>query len=155
MRFLVILVAAGLLTSARGAEVEFVRVWPGWRDAASFKRVSEYFTNRENTGGQVIRRSHADLRAGYYYLTRVKHPGVSLIGARFLLHIITPASPDARMYSFPAEVGPGEDVFELGLTGPDWPGKGTHPVAWKLELLSADGRPLASTQSFLWDKPEK
>jgi hypothetical protein len=156
MRFLVLVAAAvGLLVPARAADVEFVRVWPGWRDAASFKRISEFFTDRENTGGQLIRRSHADLRAGYYFLTRVKHPGVSLVGARFLLRIITPGGPDPRMFTFPAESGPGEDVFELGLTGPDWPGQRTHPVAWKLELLGADGHPLASTQSFLWEKPEK
>jgi hypothetical protein len=46
-------------------------------------------------------------------------------------------------------------VFQLGLTGPDWPDSEINPVAWKLELRSADGQVLASAQSFLWEKPAK
>ena len=44
-------------------------------------------------------------------------------------------------------------MFEIGLTGTDWPEKKTKPVAWMLELLDAGGRPLAEKQSFLWSKP--
>ena len=38
-------------------EVELVRVWPQWRDEGSFKRISEYFTHRENPGKILLRRS--------------------------------------------------------------------------------------------------
>jgi hypothetical protein len=132
-----------------------VRVWPRWRSADSFKRISEYFDGVENTSGQIIRRTHPEIRAGYYFLARVKHPAKSLAGAKFLLQIITPFAPEPKAYTFPVDAEPGEHVFELGLTGGDWTGgNGVHPVAWKLELRAADGRTLASAQSFLWAKPE-
>jgi hypothetical protein len=43
--------------------------------------------------------------------------------------------------------------MNLGLTGDDWPGAKTNPVAWKLEIVAADGRVLASDESYLWEKP--
>jgi len=153
-RLAAVLVLFGLIASSRGAEVEFVRVWPQWRDADSFKRISEYFDGQENPSGQIIRRTHPDSRAGYYFLARVKHHAVDLAGAKFILRVISQFSPDAREYVFPVDAGPGEHVFELGVTGTDWPGgRGSHPVAWSLELQAADGRSLVAAQSFLWSKP--
>jgi hypothetical protein len=153
-RLLLLFALCGLLSEAR-ADVTFVRVWPQWQDSNVFKRISEYFTGRENTSGLVIRRTHPGTRAGYYYLVRVRHPRVALPSARFVLHIIMPRSPDPEEYDFPVNSGPGEQVFELGLTGTDWPGKKTHPVAWRLELQSASGETLASAESFLWSKPDQ
>ena len=155
MRTLLLLALLALVPAARASEVEFVRVWPGWRDASLFKRISEYFTNRENTSGIVISRSRADSRSGFYFLIRIKHPGVALPGAKFILHVITARSPETSTYTFPINVGPGTEVFELGLTGPDWPFKKEHPVAWDLEVRAADGRLLAATQSFLWSQPPR
>jgi hypothetical protein len=134
-------------------EVEFVRVWPQWHQAYEFKRISEYFTGRENTGTWRVRRSQPINRTGYYFLARVRHPRTSLEGARFVLHIITPDSPDPRTFTYPAGVGPGEHVFELGITGSDWAGERVHPVAWRLDLLAPDGHELAWYQSFMWEMP--
>ena len=142
-----------MLPPARAADVEFVRVWPGWKDDGSFRRISEYFTGRENTAGILVRRSQPGSRSGYYFLVRVRHPGVPLDGARFVVHYITPLSPEPREKAFPADAGPGEQVFDLGLTGADWAGATTHPLAWRLDLVAADGRMLASSESFLWSKP--
>lgn len=134
--------------------VEFVRVWPQWRDAKGFKRISEYFTGRENPSGLEIRRSRPADRAGYYFLARVRHKTVTLVGAKFQLHIITPDAPEPKpVLEFAADTGPGEDVFEIGLTGKDWPNSKQHPVAWRLDLVAQDGHLLAWSQSFLWDKP--
>jgi hypothetical protein len=145
--------AISLCLSARAADVEFVRVWPGWQDADSFRRISEYFTGVENTGGIIIRRSQPDIRSGFYFLVRVKHPRVALTGARFVLHFIAPYAPEPQEKAFTVDAPPGEHVFDLGLTGGDWTGRHAHLVAWKLELLSADGLSLASAESFLWSKP--
>ena len=155
MRLTVLLALCGLLApAARAADVEFVRVWPRWRDTDSFKRISEYFGHGENTSGQVVRRTHPESRDGYYFLVRAKHPSASLDGARFVLRVITPYSPEPQTFTFPVGGPPGETVFELGLTGPDWRGgEGEHPVAWKLELVGGDGRSIVSAQSFLWAKP--
>lgn len=147
--------AALAFTGVRAAEVEFVRVWPGWRDAESFDSISEYFSGREQTGHRVVLRTHPDARAGYYYLVRVANHSSAQPGAKFSLHIIGPDSPDTKNYTFPVDLSSGQTVFQLGLTGPAWPNKDVHPVAWKLELMAADGHPLASASSFLWEKPAK
>jgi len=156
MRTALACLALLLLAPLTGAaEAEFVRVWPQWRDAASFDRIGEYFGGRENTAKQVVLRTHADARDGYYFLVRVKSTA-ALAGAKFELHVIRPDAPEPKIFSFPTAAPAGGAVFELGLTGADWPkGKDAHPVAWKLALLAADGRVLAAQTSFLWEKPAK
>jgi hypothetical protein len=135
-------------------EVEFVRVWPQYRDEGMFKRISEYFTNREAPGKYQLRRSRPSERPGYYFLARVRHPDVSLEGAHFELRVVMPDDPAPKApYIFQAEAGPGEQVFLIGLTGKGWPGPKVHPVAWRLDLVAGDGHPLAWAQSFLWSKP--
>lgn len=137
------------------AEVSFVRVWPGWVDADAFDTISEYFTGREHTGKRVIQRSHPDARPGFYFLARVANTGADISNARFALHVILPGNPEPKTFTFPASLPARSTVFQLGLTGPDWPDRDIHPVAWKLELLSATDELLASEQSFLWSKPAK
>jgi hypothetical protein len=155
--FVTLLFAAIVLIPARAAStgVEFVRVWPGWQDASAFDRISEYFTGHENPGRRTILRTHPEARAGFYFLVRARNSGAALTGATFNLQVIAPDSPDAKTYTFPAKLSDGATVFQLGLTGADWPGPKTHPVAWQLRLLAADGAVLAKAQSFLWEKPAK
>jgi hypothetical protein len=144
-----------ILVASRAADAEFVRVWPGWRDADSFARIGEYFGGEEAHGKQILRRTQPAERGGYYFLVRVKHG--ALEHAKFVVQVIRPDAPDVREYTFPVANAPaGESVFNLGLTGADWPGAGkASPVAWKLELVAADGRVLAAQKSFLWEKPAK
>jgi hypothetical protein len=139
-------------TVAAAAEMKIIRVFSGWRDAASFKRISEYFDGKENTGGQLVLRTHADQRDGYYFLVRVAHAGAPL-DARIKLHVVRPTAATPAAYSFSTSLPGGESVLHLGLTGPDWPDKKANPVAWKLELCSADGSVLATEKSYLWEKP--
>jgi hypothetical protein len=153
--FALFLFAATGLLSVRAANVEFVRVWPGWRDADSFERISEYFNGKENTGREIVLRTHPDQRAGLYYLVRVANSGGALSGAKFVLQVISPASPEPKTTTFPIELPSRSKVFQLGLTGADWPDRAVHPVAWKLQLLSSDDHVLATAQSFLWEKPAK
>lgn len=143
------------IPAARTADVEFLRVWPGWRDADAFDRISEYFGGTETHGRQLVLRTHADTRAGYYFLLRVKSGAVQP-GATFLLSVVRPDVPDPKTFSFSAALPEKESVLQLGLTGADWPGgKTANPVAWKITLLAADGRTLAEHKSFLWEKPVK
>src|SRR5262249_43128118 len=117
--------------------VEFVRVWPNWREAESFDRISEYFRQGEYTGREIVLRTHNETRAGFYFLVRVKSEA-AVNGARFELSVIRPDAPEPKMHTFPANVPAKETVFELGITGNDWPGGSkANPVAWKLALLSA------------------
>jgi hypothetical protein len=143
-------------TSAlRAADVEFLRVWTGWREAEAFDRIAEYFGGSENSGRDSVLRTQPAERAGYYFLARVKS-AAALDGTRFELSVIRPDHPDAKVFTFPAALSAKESVYQLGLTGADWPaGEKAHPVAWKIALLAADGRVLAEHKSFLWEKPAK
>ncbi len=144
-----------IAASARAADVEFVRVWPGWRDADAFDRIAEYFGGRETHGKQLVLRTHAEARAGYYFLLRINHPA-AIAGATFQVSVIRPDAPEPKVFSFSTALPEKETVLQLGLTGADWPGgKKANPVAWKITLLAADGRTLAEHKSFLWEKPAK
>ncbi len=151
--FLLVLALARPVLAADG--VEFVRVWPAWRDADAFDSISEYFTGREEHGHRIVLRTSPATRAGFYYLVRVKNSGAAVAGAKFSLTVIAPTSPDPKTYRFDVALRPGTSVYQLGLTGSEWPDRKAHPVAWRLELLAADGRILAKEQSFLWAMPEK
>jgi hypothetical protein len=150
--FLVLLASAAAL---RAADAEFIRVWPAWRDAASFERIGEYFGGTEQHGREIVLRTAPAERAGYYFLVRVKHAALS--GAQFTVKVIRPDAPDVRTFTFPMpEARAGESVFQLGITGADWPGGAqASPVAWNLELTDSSGRLLATQKSFLWEKPAK
>lgn len=156
MRFHLIVIALLSAGLAAAAEVEFVRVWPAWRDAQDFERITEYFGGRENTGRQVVVRTRPDERAGFYFLVRAKNAVAASSPARFELSVIRPDTPEPKTFTFPVSLAAKETVFQLGVTGADWPGgKDISPVAWKLALLGADGRVLAEQKSFLWEKPVK
>jgi hypothetical protein len=144
-------------TTLTAANVEFVRVWPAWRDADSFERIGEYFGKPENTGRATVLRTQPAVRDGYYFLVRVKTTTPAATdAARFELSVIRPDNPEPKTYSFPVTLGGKESVFEFGLTGADWPGgKDVNPVAWKISLLTSDGRTLTEHKSFLWEKPAK
>ena len=97
-------------------------------------------------------RSQSGDRGGYYFLVRLANPGAAQPGCSWQLQIILPTSAQPCTFAFATAIPAGSNVFELGLTGADWPNAKTEPVAWKLVLQSADGRALVSQQSFLWDR---
>jgi hypothetical protein len=158
LRHVRVWVVASLLGIAgvQAAPVEFVRVWPGWRDAESFERIGEYFGRDRSDPRHVTLRTRADVRDGFYFLLRVKHPA-PLERARLVVDVIRPDAPRPVQFVFPVEAPKaGETVFDVGLTGADWPGgRESHPVAWRIELRGADGALLAQEKSFLWEKPSK
>ena len=138
--------------AAENAPLTIKRVYTGWRDAASFKRISEYFNGQENTNGEAVFRTHPEQRAGFYFLVRVVNPGAAR-SVKATLHVITSANARAAEYQFPAELRAGDTVFHIGLTGTDWTDPKANPVAWKLDLTDANGQPLATEKSYLWEKP--
>ena len=150
MRFLALLLA--LSVSASAADLRIVRVFSGWREAGSFKRISEYFTGRENTGGEVVLRTRPEQRGGYYFLVRTRNAGAAFEGS-LDFQVVLPNSPQPRVFKFRATVPAGDAVFNLGITGTDWPGRDTDAVAWKLDLRNSAGESLATEKSYLWEKP--
>ena len=61
MRFTsIIFLLLSLLPLSRGAEAEFQRVWPQWRDAKDFDRIGEYFGGNESSDKhRMLRTSEA------------------------------------------------------------------------------------------------
>jgi len=156
MRFLPAVLLAlflGSATAARAGNIEVVRVWPSYRTAASFDRIALYFNGPEDTRGESFLRSRPASRDGYYFLVRLDNPGVTVAGATFEISVVSPASPEPQAFTFKADVPAGSHAFDLGLTGPDWPGAKADAVAWRVVVRSPDGTELASRQSFLWDRP--
>ena len=155
MRFclvvLVLFFASALVAVA--TDFKIVRVWPSYRAAESFDRISEYFGGGENSARRTVLRTQSRDRVGYYFLVRLVNPGEVQPGCSWQLQVVMPVSAHPRTFAFAAGIPAGSNVFELGLTGVDWPNAKTDPVAWKLVLQSADGRELVSQQSFLWSRP--
>ena len=71
-----------------GSEVEFVRIWPQWRDTDSFLRISEYIGGKENTGRQTVLRSQPDNRDGFYFLVRARSGAAFYGDTKFVLEVI-------------------------------------------------------------------
>jgi hypothetical protein len=140
--------------AASAAEVRVVRVFTGWRESSSFKRISEYFTGRENTGGEVILRTQPAARGGYYFLVRTDNDGPAR-DVRFRLEVVTPDATQARQFEFSAPMPAGNEVYQLGLTGADWGASSVTPMAWKLEIVDTAGTVLATEKSYLWERPAK
>src|ERR1044072_6515981 len=95
--FLVLMLVTGPALHA----IEFLRVWPNWREAESFDRISDYFHHGEYTGREIILRTHNDTRSGFYFLVRVKSES-AIQGAQFELSVIRPDLPEPKTHTFSA-----------------------------------------------------
>lgn len=157
MRSLAVFVAILSLAAAcfgatpPASSTKIVRVFTGWKDAASFKRISEYFTGRENTGGEIVLRTQPAERAGYYFLVRTD--SASGIAGRFMVEVVLPGASEPQHYVFPASVPAGQKVFQLGVTGRDWADHRVDAVAWRITLQDSTGATVATQQSYLWKMP--
>jgi hypothetical protein len=132
--------------------VDFVRVWPGYRSAESFETIGEFFGRGEHTGGRLLLRTHPDDRNGYYFLIRLRKTD-PVPGAILRIQVIFAGSPVAKVFTLPVDIPAGHPVLNAGITGADWPGAATKPLAWRVALQQADGTEIASQQSFLWAQP--
>ncbi len=153
MRNLLAAIALLAAASCPAADISFLRVWPTWRTADSFQSFYEYHTGRELLGKWIVMRSQPDERTGVYFLVRVKNQGALERGANFVVRVISPDAPETKVYNFPASIKAGSWLYEIGLTGKDWGMGRVHPVAWDVELQTADGTVVAKRASFLWEKP--
>jgi len=150
---LLVLVVASVCAAA---DLKIVRVWPGYRTAESFERISEYLGKDEDARGQLILRTQPATRAGYYFLLRVNNSAAAIADAKIELQVITPFSSEPKTYNFTCTLPAKSHALNLGLTGTDWIGKPKDEVvAWQLRLLSPTGAELAKAQSHLWSLPEK
>src|SRR4051812_35790644 len=80
---------AATANSSTGSGVTVVRVFTGWKEGNSFKRISEYFTGKENPGDTVVLRTRPDQRSGFYFFVRLNNAGSST-PVKVNVEIVTP-----------------------------------------------------------------
>jgi hypothetical protein len=144
-------IPAGAAAATEAAGI--VRIWPGYRTADSFTTVGELFGGGERRSGRILRRTQPNSREGFYFLTRLRL-AEARPGAEVRLELVLPASPNVVTHRFALDLPSGEPVLHLGVTGSDWPGADSRPVAWRLSVQDRDAGPvLVQSQSALWTAP--
>jgi len=149
-RFLILFALLAVSVAAHATEI--TRVWTEWRTDESFVRLSELFGEPENPGSEIFLRTKPGKRDGLYFLVRLAD--ASAVEGTFELSLIKPGATDSVVFKFPAGVKSGSSVFQLGLTGGDWPDAETDPVAWRIALVDSSGTEVVAKESFLWSPPK-
>ncbi len=128
-------------------------VHPLRRSEADVARASEAFYAKETHGQDVVFRTTEHERAGYYFYTKFDLEPPE--GARIVLEVVrTEAAPPER-FVFATTMRPKFPVGEyvIGLTGKEAGDARWVPIAWRVSLVDAQGKVVASTHSFLWGSP--
>lgn len=143
--------------SSATTQVEIVRLWTSFRDAASFTRLGQLPKIDDEPGDAIVLRSQAESRDGFYFTIRLRATGeksATLADGQIVLHVVAPDAAQPKTFTFPFTAG-GERSVQLliGLTGADWTFGETMPLAWKLEIADTSGNIVGGQESFLWRKP--
>ena len=128
-----------------------------WKDEKDFKRISEYFTDEENTGANCVVRSDPAVRDGLYLILGIRPFDSIPAGSKAELRYFRPDKLGAQTQTFELPEFSAAPVGEirLGLTGAAWPKtlKRERPTAWELSVFAPDGALLVRRRSFLWTPP--
>lgn len=142
--------------TANGSVIPISYAIFSWKDVNDFKRISEYFTDRENTGFNCVLRTDPETREGLYLVLGIevseKIPDDSTATLRYFRpDKVGEQTATFRLPEFESSV-PGEILF--GLTGNAWPKelKKRRPSAWQLSVHAPDGTLLLYRQSYLWER---
>ncbi|MDQ8187371.1 hypothetical protein [Pelagicoccus sp. SDUM812002] len=138
-----------LLALAASARAELTIISTEHRDAASFKRVSEYLTGKHSDGRYAVYRSDTSRRDGFYIsLLASEKPTLAQI-KKVRVQFVRKGTQEIESFESPVESLEKKRIL-VGFTGEEWNASSSHPVAWKIDLLNASGTSLESAQSFLW-----
>lgn len=150
-----LLLSATPLTAAE--PIDFTRIRPKYRETASFKRISEFFTGKENPGRNIIFRTQPENRDGFYFAFRVEAPkGAKVPAGTVALLVYLPNATEPTEYTYDLEAQKKRWVpVMIGLTGSDWADPEANPVAWRLEYRTPTGEITAFANSFLWALPDE
>ena len=128
-----------------------------WKTEREFKRISEYFTEEENTGGNVVVRSDPEVRTGLYLIVGIRFPGKIPAGSTAELRYFSPSKKgeQTQEWTLPEFTGRPTAEIRLGLTGEKWSNADSRkrPTAWKLTITAPSGEKLVERKSFLWELP--
>lgn len=137
--------------------IDFTRIRPTYRETASFKRISEFFTGKENPGRNIIFRTQPEIRDGFYFSFRIEAPKGSTVPAgtvALLVYLANATEPTEFTYKLEAKKKRWVPVL-IGLTGTDWEDPEAVPVAWRLEYRTPSGQVTGHANSFLWILPDE
>lgn len=129
-----------------------------WKTENDFKRIPEYFTDKEFTIFDRALRTDAETRDGLYLIVGVENARKIPAGSYATLRYLRPDMPGVqqRQFVFPrAWHSTAFGELRFGLTGDAWPKsfKNKQPTAWRFTLRSPDGILLLYRESFLWTEP--
>ncbi len=152
MRLRVSLLAVLLAVPSLFAGIDLQRVDVLRKQEGDFKRISEYFTGKENTGRRLISRTQDDRRAGIYF-TLTLPGGIKQLPARtkVRVEIVTPEKAGTEVFVFNvSDNRPTLGEIWLGLTEPRFANKDLAITAWRVVLLDDKNEILAEKKSYLW-----
>lgn len=124
-------------------------VYSKYRDADSFKRISEHFSGVENPGRYTIARSDSNRRDGHYVALRIEKSDTPRLFHSIKAYYVKPGSTEVETASIVLQ-GKIKKRLLVGLTEPYWHSEENMPVAWKIEFLDANGNVVGQAESFLW-----
>lgn len=143
---------AALLLAACGAPPTGIAyVNERYRSEADVARASEAFYAKEHHGGDVVFRTQEKVREGYYFCVKLDQEAP--VDGRLILEVVREENRAPERFDFSLKLQPRGWFGELvvGLTGKDAGGSPAwRPVAWRLSITDAQGKALATKQSFLW-----
>ncbi len=125
-----------------------------WKTEKDFKRISEFFTDEEDTGSNVVVRSDPAVRNGLYLIVNLECGAHVPAGSVAELRYLHPerSGEQTQRWTLPEFRAAPQRELRLGLTGKTWEKQfsGKRPAAWKLSVVSPDGETLVLRRSFLW-----
>ncbi|MGN0834779.1 MAG: hypothetical protein ACI4QA_02995 [Candidatus Spyradosoma sp.] len=127
-----------------------------WKTEKDFKRISEFFTDEENTGSDVVVRSDPETRTGLYLIVNLECGSLVPAGSVAELRYFHPVRTGEQIqrWTLPEFLAAPHRELRLGLTGTAWDKSLSRkkPSAWKLTVVSPSGETLVLRRSFLWSE---
>jgi hypothetical protein len=123
------------------------------RTEADVARASEAFYAKEHHGSDIVFRTEENARSGYYFF--VKLDVTPPADGRLVLEVVRKENTAPERYDFAVNLKPGFPFGEyvIGLTGKQSGDAKWRPIAWRVSVVDAKGKFLASKHSFLWGTP--
>ena len=121
--------------------------------AEKIRSISNHFgSSLSKQGFRSVVASQPDQPGGQYFILHLEDTAQgSPATARMTLY--TTAAKEFSIHTWDLSGDDLKSWLYLGLTGSDWPEEDVRPLAWKVELLDADGAVLSEWKSFLWEMP--
>ena len=123
------------------------------RTEADVARASEAFYAKEHHGSDIVFRTEENTRPGYYFFVKLDVPPPA--DGRLVLEVVRKENTAPERYDFAVNLKPGFPFGEyvIGLTGKQSGDARWRPIAWRVSVVDAKGKFLASKHSFLWGTP--